>query len=232
EIFGAVADLYGLSALEARKVILGPDQEVGAESSTTVGEGTMEMPAGTSTGTRRRRSSSPSIEVLKPKKRRKKGRALQEKGQEPIEGEREKGAVIKTQAGHGEENELSGREQAEAGGKPGAEEVDPSIMKDVMEVFERDESSMASQAPPKEQQKLQMATGEEKRLKCSVAVTQVGHGEGSAAMTAQVVKGIGKGKSGAKEAKRKCPCPNVEPTESILHTDVAWETKFRSSESC
>ncbi|GAB2273717.1 hypothetical protein Dimus_008497, partial [Dionaea muscipula] len=213
EIFGVVADLYRLSPLEARKAILGADQEVGSESSATVGEGTMEMPAGTSTGTRRLRSSSPPIEVVKPEKRRKKGGALQEKGQESIEGEREKGAVIKTQAGHGEENELSGREQAEAGGKLGAEEVDPSIMKDVVEVFERDESSMASQAPPKEQQKLPMATGEEKRLKRSVAVTQAGHGEGSAAMTAPVVKGIGKEKSGVKEVERKWSCPNVEPTK-------------------
>ncbi|GAB2276416.1 hypothetical protein Dimus_011144, partial [Dionaea muscipula] len=172
-----------------------------------------------------------------------------EKGQDPMEMEREKGeekeasslsvvllmgnhgggngnlkeAVNETKDAHGVEKELSGREQVEAGEQLGAEDVDPSIMKEGMKVFERDENLLVSQAPPKQQQKLSMATGEEKRLKRSVAVTQAGHSEGSAAMSAQVVKGIGKEKSGAKEAERKWPCPNVEPTESILHTDEQIE---------
>ncbi|GAB2276174.1 hypothetical protein Dimus_010910 [Dionaea muscipula] len=201
----------------------------------------------------------PTDRGVKPEKRRKKGGAPQEKGQELIEREREKSvekeassksvallmgrhrggkrdvkeAAIKTQVGHGEEKENSEREQAETGWQPGAEDIDLSIMKEVIKVFERDKSSVASQAGgpvlPKQQQKLPMATGEEKRLKGAVAVTQSGHGEGSAAMTAQVVKGKGTDKSGAKEVEKRWSCPNVEPTESILHTDVALEAKFKIS---
>ncbi|GAB2268400.1 hypothetical protein Dimus_003362 [Dionaea muscipula] len=37
EIFGFVEDLYGLSALEAKKAILGAEQEVGAELFATAG---------------------------------------------------------------------------------------------------------------------------------------------------------------------------------------------------
>ncbi|GAB2288547.1 hypothetical protein Dimus_022877 [Dionaea muscipula] len=247
EIFESVADLYGLSALEARKAILGAEQEVGAGLSAIVGEGTTEAPTGTSAGTRRLRSSSPPIEVVKPEKRRKKGGAPQEKGQELIDREREKSAekeassesaallmgrhrggkrdvkeaATKTQVGHGEEKEHNERERANRGDGRG-EDIDPSIMKEVMEVFERDESSVASQAGgpvlPKQQQKLPMATGEEKRLKGAVAVMQSGHGEGSASMTAQVIKGKATDKSRAKEAERRWSCPNVEPTERILNT--------------
>ncbi|GAB2273513.1 hypothetical protein Dimus_008305 [Dionaea muscipula] len=89
EIFGSLADLYGLSALEARKAILGAEQVVGVGSSATVGEVTPETLAGPSAGWRRLRSSSPPIEVVKPEKRRRKGGAPQEKVPEPIEGERE-----------------------------------------------------------------------------------------------------------------------------------------------
>ncbi|GAB2278663.1 hypothetical protein Dimus_013339 [Dionaea muscipula] len=124
-----------------------------------------------------------------------------EKGQEPIEGEREKDTekeersesaallmdhrrgskrevkevVTKTQAMYGDEQVLSGREQAETGWKPGAEDTDPFIIKDVMEVLERDKSSMASQAEvtalPQQRQKLPMATVEEKRMKGAATVT-------------------------------------------------------------
>ncbi|GAB2288521.1 hypothetical protein Dimus_022851 [Dionaea muscipula] len=82
-------------------------------------------------------------------------------------------------------------------------------------------SQSEGQRSPKQQQKLPMATGEEKRLKGAVAVMQSGHGEGSASMIAQVVKGKGTDKSGAKEVEKRWSCPNVEPMESILHTNVA-----------
>ncbi|GAB2269135.1 hypothetical protein Dimus_004063 [Dionaea muscipula] len=86
EIFGSVADLYGLSAVEARKAILREEQKVEAELSTTAGNATMLVPAGPSVGTRRLRSSSPPIEVVKPVKRRKEGMAPQEKGKNQQKG--------------------------------------------------------------------------------------------------------------------------------------------------
>ncbi|GAB2268401.1 hypothetical protein Dimus_003363 [Dionaea muscipula] len=56
-----------------------------------------------------------------------------------------------------------------------------------------------------------------------------GHGKESATITAQIVKEKGKGKPGAKEVERRWSCPKVEPKESILHTDVDWTTRFKTS---
>ncbi|GAB2288249.1 hypothetical protein Dimus_022589 [Dionaea muscipula] len=111
EIFGSVADLYGLSALEAKKAILGAEQEVGPETSSMAGEATRVVPVGPSAGTRRLRSSSPLIEVVKREKRRKKGVAPQEKGVELTKGGREKGA--KKEDAHGSPQRV--KERCEGG---------------------------------------------------------------------------------------------------------------------
>ncbi|GAB2292846.1 hypothetical protein Dimus_027080, partial [Dionaea muscipula] len=97
DIFWKVSDLYGASAIEARKVILGVEQEIVVEQSVIVGETTTMVQVGPSARTQRLRLSSPPIEVVKPPKRRKKGVAPQGKGLEPS----------KEQIGEGMEKEAS-----------------------------------------------------------------------------------------------------------------------------
>ncbi|GAB2302175.1 hypothetical protein Dimus_036192 [Dionaea muscipula] len=55
------------------------------------------------------------------------------------------------------------------------------------------------------------------------------HGKESTAIVARIVTEKANGKPEAKEARRRWPRPNVEPKESILHTNVDRAAKFETS---
>ncbi|GAB2301686.1 hypothetical protein Dimus_035715 [Dionaea muscipula] len=140
-------------------------------------------------------SGSKKAKVVVPTNRGGEAREVAKKGVASGEKGDVKEVVAKTQAVQGADQGLSERGDTETGHQPRAEDVDPIAMNEVMEVFERDESLMASLAGgpmPLNQQKWLMAMGEENMRKEPAAIAQSIQGKESAAFVAQIVTEKGK----------------------------------------